>query len=229
MNFTTNGSIKIEGKSNEPSSGLVASLSGIPLNGLNQNLGVWNLVTTPVSTLDAYAELQKCSNMVGGTMYYYKVKHTPAIEFIMNPAIVNSITPSVEMVQYSGNIEVPMTIPDGAVYAAYRVGDEDERVLYSDDAAVIRETDNSYNVCVANVLPKNTVNPSVPALNMRDNRYYIDDHLVFKVKTIMGGSNFVYSAKTFIPKFQYRTNQSARPYTWTLQELINKGYHTGIK
>lgn len=227
VNFTTNGTIKIEGKSTTPASGLIAPLSGIPLNGLNQNLGVWNLVTNPVSTLDAYAELQKCNDIIGGTMYYYKVKHSPSMEFKVNPAVVSSITPSIEMVQYERNIEVPMTRPDGTINIAYRDGND--KILYCDDAATIKETENSYNVCIANVLPKNTVNPSIPAFNMRDNRYYINDKLVFKVKTTMGGPHFIYSAKTFIPKFKYKASQSARPYTWTLQELIKLGYHTGIK
>lgn len=227
INFTTNGTIKIEGKSTTPSSGLIAPLSGIPLNGLNQNLGVWNLATNPVSTLDAYAELQKCSNINGGTIYYYKVKHFPSMEFKMNPAVVRSITPTIEMVQYDRDIRVPVTRPDGTVNIAYR--DVNDKILYCDDVATIKETENNYNIYIANVLPKNTVNPSIPAFNMRDNRYYINDRLVFKVKTTMGGPQFIYSAKTFIPKFKYNANQSARPYTWTLQELIKLGYHTGIK
>ena len=227
VNFTTNGTIKIEGKSTTPASGLIAPLSGIPLNGLNQNLGVWNLVTNPVSTLDTYAELQKCSNIIGGTMYYYKVKHSPSMEFKMNPAIERSITPSIEMVQYDGDIEVPMTVPKGAVNIAYRVGND--RILYRDDAVTVRETGDSYDVCIADALPRNTVNPSIPAFNMRDNRYYINDRLVFKVKTTMGGPHFIYSVKTFIPEYKYSTNQSSRPYTWTLQELTKLGYHTGFK
>lgn len=225
INFTTNGTIKMEGKSSIPSSGLIAPISGIPLGSLNHNLGVWNLTTAPISTLDAYAELQKCSDILNGIVYYYKVKHSPSMIFKVNPAIERSITSSIEMVQYSGNNEVPNTRPDGATRIAYR--EINEKILYRDDATIIRETNNSYNVCISNVLPRNTLNPSIPALDLRYNKYYINDRLVFKVKTTMGGPHLIYSAKTFIPKFQYNTSQSTRPYTWTQQELVKLGYYTG--
>lgn len=214
----------MEGKSSTPSSGLITPVSGIPLGSLNHNLGVWNLATTPISTLDAYAELQKCNNMPNGIMYYYKVNHSPSMMFKVNPAIERTITPFIEMVQYDGNIEVPNTRPSGATRVAYR--EIDGKILYRDATTIIRETDNSYNVCIADVLPKNTLNPSIPSLDLRYNQYYINDRLVFKIKTTMGGPHFVYSAKTFIPKYQYNAVQSARPYTWTQQELVKLGYYT---
>lgn len=222
INFTTNGTIRIEGESTTPTSGLVEPLSGIPLGSLNQNLGVWNVATTPVSTLDAFAELQKCSSRLGGTDYYYKVKHSPAIELKVNPAVARSVTASVEMVQYEDDAKVPMTRPNGAVNMAFRSGNE--RILYSDSIVTIKETGNSYNVCMTDVLPGHTMNPSVPVFSMRDNKYMINDRLVFKVKTTVGGPYSTYSVKTFIPEFKYNASQSARPYTWTLQELINLGY-----
>ena len=47
ITLTSKGSATVNGNSQQPSSGIVPPLSGIALNGLGYNLGVWNLSTSP--------------------------------------------------------------------------------------------------------------------------------------------------------------------------------------
>lgn len=233
LSFTTDGSITIEGESTTPSSGLITPISGIPLNGLNHSLGVWNLATAPVSTLDAYAPLQRCQNGPQRIEYYYKVKHTPFANIQINPILQEQYDrhPSINLIQYidGSEDEVGYTIPKGANEIAFREINY-SNVMYDDGTTRIAPSDNSYNILIANVLPDRTVDAStpggrsVPAIALRDRGYYINDRLACKIMLHFYCANEPYNVKTFIPTYKYNPTQSTRHYAWTQEELDRLGY-----
>ncbi|HJC97038.1 MAG TPA: hypothetical protein H9925_11420 [Candidatus Phocaeicola gallinarum] len=233
LNFTTDGSITIEGESTTPSSGLITPISGIPLNGLNHSLGVWNLATAPVSTLDAYAPLQKNQAGPGRMEFYYKVKHTLSADIQINPIVQKQYYPhpSISLIQYlKGNEnEVNYTQPKGTNKIAFRDNSYKD-VIYNDETVRIAPSENIYNVLIANVLPNRTVDastpgaPSVPAIALRDGNYYINDRLACKIMLHFYCKDEVYNVKTFIPIYKYNSTQSTRHYAWTQEELNRLGY-----
>lgn len=227
LQFTTNGKIKIEGKSTTPASGLIKPLTGIPLNSLNQNLGVWNLESAPIYTAKAYSELQKMiSSGTNKTAYFYKLNFSPSLVIKKNPANNTSFDYTLGIVRYNlYNGKVPFFFNRyPANYIEPAVRETQPPILYEDSTCIIRDNETSYNIYVTNLLPNKTSSNNKPAIDFTIPGVNIRESIVFRVLTKNSHSGIdTYSSKSFIPIHKF-DNQSARPYNWTYQQLKNIGY-----
>lgn len=225
LQFTTNGKVTITGKSSTPGSGYFNPIAGIPLNGIGENLGVWNLSTAPVNKIMAYGELQDIQAASSGSDYYYKITVTPTISIVTNPALGTSVNTSTDLVRidkYNGSIPTFGKTYNKGSRTTWR--QTTPNAIYSDSVTTIRESNKYWNIGVRDVLPNNTYGSNTPALALSTASLNLYENIAIKVKTTLyNSSTAIYSVKTFIPTYAFGT-ESARPYSWTYTELINKGY-----
>ncbi len=225
LQFTTNGEVKIQGEEVFPTSGIVPSLSGIPLDELGQNLGLWNLEASPTYIVDNIAKLQKIENDYQGSIYYYKLSMTPSFVVKKNPDVSVNFVPTTTSVIYEKYYtEIPFlyqSLPGSQ--RVYRGGTF--QTLYTDSYTDIKNFNPPYVFCMKNLLPKRVVSSNTPALSMVDEKLYMRENMVLKVQVMVNTSNgTVYSTKSFVSGYSYQTQSSARPYSWTYQELMKLGY-----
>lgn len=225
IQFSTNGSVTIKGTSQTPSTGYISPLAGIPLNGIGENLGVWNLAQTPKHIAFPYAILKDIKNAQTGSDYTYNLTFSQSFSVVKNPAIDVALITSSDVVNYDKHDGVNVTfgtINNKASKFAYRVSSPS--VLYSDAATVIKDNSNSYNVVIRDLLPNKTYGSDSPAYDLSQNGVSFWENTAISVKVKLNkGDVTTYSTKTFIPNYEFGTG-SARPYSWTYQELINKGF-----
>lgn len=225
LQFSTNGKVTITGTSTTPGSGYLSPIAGIPLNGIGENLGVWNLSTVPINKIMAYGELQDIQAASSGSDYYYKITVTPTISIVTNPALGTSVSTSTDLVRidkYNGAIPTFGKTYNKGSRTTWR--QTTPNAIYSDSVTTIRESNKYWNIGVRDVLPNKTYGSSTPALALSTASLNLYENIAVKVKTTLyNSSTAIYSVKTFIPTYAFGT-ESARPYSWTYTELINKGY-----
>lgn len=228
LQFSTNGKVVLNGKMVTPSSGFISPISGVPLNSLGYDLGVWNLEVTPTYTAKSYAELAKIKDESSGSDFYYYVTFTPDISLKKNPAVDVNVTSSVDVVRYDlYNGKVPHFYQDYLLFGAYQSAYRDKfpAELYCDSLTIIKQSSNFYTVAARNLLPNRTSTSNVPAVEFESSGVNIRENIVFKILTeVYTPDHKIYSTKSFIPHHQFNNIQTARPYQWTYKELVNLGY-----
>lgn len=224
LQYTTNGSITIAGESQTPGTGYITPLAGIPLDGIGENLGLWNLAEAPKHIANPIAVLKDISNAQTGSDYIYNLTFSQSFNIVKNPVVSTSVATSCDVVsynKYNGKNVTWKSQYNTSATSAYRVSNS---VLYSDSVTVINASSNSYNVCVRNLLPNKVYGSNSPAYDLSQNSVNIWENTAVIVKLSLTNNGITtYSTKTFIPKCVMGTG-SARPYSWTYQELINKGF-----
>lgn len=227
LQFTTNGSIIIEGKSQNPGTGYISPLANIPLNGIGENLGVWNLANKPSHIVNRHAILQDIKNAAVGSDYYYNLAFSQEFEVIKNPSIDATLTVNCEIVNYDKHHGKDVIL--GSHYNkshiyAYRT--TSTPTLYSDSITTIRSNNNYYTVVIRDLLPNKTYGYNSPAYDLMGDGVSFWENTVVCINTSYYKNGITtYSTKTFIPHYVYgQGSESARSYSWTYQELINKGF-----
>lgn len=225
-----------------PASGLIWPLAGIPLDGIGENLGVWNLAETPKYNIDNIAELVKITSSAGGgSVSEYTVRAVPQYTWIKNPTCTWNVSPTMEVVEYecyNGKMMSVCTISDSQ-------GNIDRKslfvnpgeVLYRDSANTVRAASNTYRVILnddvfgqtvmaRHVMPNKKTMGGTPAFDLATNYYPVKRNVAVKINTMIypGQNKQMLSTKTFIPRQELRYRTSGRPYGWTLSELERKGY-----
>lgn len=223
--FTTNGSITLEGTSQTPKSGYVSPIGFLPLNGIGENLGVWNLETTPTWGFDANVPLKKISNAGSQETFTYIMKCTPSYKIKMNPALRGHIEQSVKYVRYERTPWYPedwgmqLGKPFSLTYVS------SFPVLYSDETTQIEEQPLTFDMAGPGLMPTRTIGSGTPAAYLPDSKFNIGDKVAIQViSPIYISSRVATSIKTFVPKTIFIQNEG-RPYGWTKTELSSKGYY----
>ncbi|MGL5938020.1 MAG: hypothetical protein ACRCY5_04745 [Phocaeicola sp.] len=178
IQFQTNGKIKLEGEMVSAGSGIISPLSGIPLNQLGYDLGVWNLEETPIYESTSAAPLVKIVDTNNGSNYYYTLNFTPKYNLITNPTISSRISKWSSIVRYDKhNGTIPRFydnyISQGYSTEAFRINSLPE--LYNDSLQNIKHVYNYYyyDVCARNVLPNKTDTSNRPSLAFADSKVNI--------------------------------------------------------
>ena len=228
LQFTTNGSVTFEGTSQTPMSGYISPIAGVPLNGIGENLGVWNLETTPTWGCDACIPLSSISKSGGQDVFVYQMNFTPSYKVTTNPALGKAVSASLKTVIYEKSPWYPenwsMTPGKTSTLSAlYGI----PSVLYSDETTeIMTSRPSSYSVTATEFMPTRMTGSSTPAAYLPDSKYNIGDRIAFQIITTFSpNSDFTAtSVKTFVPK-QVFVQNGGRPYGWTKSELSSKGYY----
>jgi len=229
LDFTTNGSVNITGTGVTPASGNIMPIAGIPLNGIGEKLGVWNLVETPKFRITQIPELVYYYQNSSGAIYWYKVTGTKTFNVVKNPDVNNNFTSSSSLAKYTlyhGNY--PNFWTSNKFYHAYTtngVSGCNQVLIYSDSITTIYTTPQTYVVVASNCFPNKKTTSNKPAFDFYNSDWEIRDYLAFKIETKVFTGNGYYSCKTFIPENKVLFDGSARPYNWTFNELNSGGYN----
>lgn len=236
LQYTTHGRVTIEGKSQTPGAGVIHPISGISLNGLDHDLGIWNLETTPTYTADAYSILEKITDYYSTGLYHYKLNFIPNYKVVKNPAITKytySMGPYISYYEYGGPECENYKFYDKytPIYDKPTYKSEGIKTLYNDSITYIYDSKPSYSVYVENTLPNKKAGvQSLPAIDFSITDVNIRKNVVFQVRmdtyysSRTTNSAYLISIKSFIPKHVFNPNQIARPYKWTYEELRKLGY-----
>lgn len=226
LQFTTNGSVSLEGTSTTPMTGYISPISGIALNSLGENLGVWNLEETPTWGYYSFANLKKVLQTNNKICYVYTLSCTPSYKVKKNPALEGSMTPSLKTAEYSKSVWYPsnygMDLSNKALPPQIL---ERRATLYSDSVTTINEMPLSYDILTTNLMPTRICGADTPAADIANSNYSIRDKVVMQIVNTYNATNGqkTNSIKTFVPTQKFVQNEG-RPYGWTLPELIKKGY-----
>lgn len=228
LQFTTNGSVSLEGTSTTPMTGYIPPISGIPLNSLGENLGIWNLEETPIWGYYSFANLKKVLHSNNEACYIYTINCAPSYKIKKNPALEGSMTPILKAAEYNKSIWYPSNYGMGLPNKDLWVQQLGTRItLYSDSATTINNMPLSYDILTVNFLPTRVCGENIPAADIANSRYNIRDKVVMQIVNAYNTANGqkTNSIKTFVPKQMFIQN-AGRPYGWTLAELIEKGYYS---
>ena len=231
LQFTTNGSVEITGKSVFPATGYIPPISGIPLNGIGERLGVWNLAEAPKYTINKTPELVNFRDNASGREFWYKVTGTPSMRVVTNPTAGIEVKSHFSLAKYdkydgkypnfwTRNTALNDTWLVNVASAGYT-----QTLLYSDSLAKIWDMPQTYIISSYNNYPNRTTVRDVPAYDFYHGNFEIRQNITFKVvaEMFMNG-RAAYSCKTFIPVNEVKNDGSARPYNWTYKDLRSAGY-----
>ena len=228
VQFTTNGKLSVTGTSSSPSSGLIAPIGSIPLNGTGERLGVWNLTEKPRYTIPSCPVLVK-ANINTMVQYIYKIELQCSIQYTVNPDVSATVSYSVvEYTKYDGSWVNPTPYQAASVSCgAFNTGEYPmlaQTELLNDGYTIIKSMPNSYTFYALEEMPNYISLDGKPACDLE---YYVYDYLrpvKFKVvATVSANGNVVKSGKTFTPVFLKQKNgDTAR--SWSLSELASNGY-----
>ncbi len=228
VQFTTNGKLSVTGTSSSPSSGLIAPIGSIPLNGTGERLGVWNLTEKPRYTIPSCPVLVK-ANINTMVQYIYKIEPQCSIQYTVNPDVSATVSYSVvEYTKYDGSWVNPTPYQAASVSCgAFNTGEYPmlaQTELLNDGYTIIKSMPNSYTFYALEEMPNYISLDGKPACDLE---YYVYDYLrpvKFKVvATVSANGNVVKSGKTFTPVFLKQKNgDTAR--SWSLSELASNGY-----
>lgn len=227
LQFSTNGTIEIEGSSYTVMSGYIWPLSGIPLGGLGEDLGAWCLETTPVYTADAYVKLKEAQRTPNYFRNIYTVKFTPSYNVKKNPAL-GYFSCGVKPVLYDISQWGPGAMWNGAYgnTEVYATRETDPTVLYEDSVTKICDTPLSYDIVTIDLLPTKTSSSNIPYADISTSKYNVRENIAIQfTSSFLNNGKFLYSIKTFIPEQVFTNNVSGlRPYNWTYSDLESAGY-----
>ena len=229
VQFTTNGKLSVSGTSSTPSSGLIAPLGSIPLNGTGERLGVWNLTAKPRYTIPSCPVLVKAEL---GTMvqYIYRVETEPTIQYVVNPDVSASVNYSiVEYTRYDGSNVSPLPYhASPSTCGAFNTGVYpmlNQSTLYNDSYTTIKTMPMmGYTFMALEETPNYVSSDGKPACDLSDYVYEYLRPVKFKVvATVNAGGNQVKSGKTFTPVFLKQKNGDTTR-NWSISELMSLGY-----
>lgn len=214
ITLTSKGNATVNGNSQQPSSGIVPPLSGIALNGLGYNLGVWNLSTSPQIQIERNWKLDGNETNLE-TYYKYSVFSRQIYNVVINP-IISSYSTSADMLFTS------IGFPSGYIYNSSN--------FYANNH-VYGDTYNYpslINVVLPGILPNGSSEYNLPCFNWERANHTLVFEGALSVKNIVYSPNGnFYSTHTFniddLTPASFSFN-GVRPYTWTHTELKNKGY-----
>lgn len=227
LQFSTNGSVKVDGESVNSCSGYITPLMGIPLNGLGENLGVWNLAETPKYSIDNAGILQSMTyNPMHELVFQYSISTMPSIKVIKNPAVTSTVATSFSLVEYTKYDGGPL--PCSYIHkdnSHVNISQDYQTLLYDDGNTVIKTMPYSYIVSTVGNYPNCTYQKKTPAYNFSTSNMEIRKNVALKVvtKIYRNNTDYVYSSKTYIPSYEFKSN-ATRPYSWTFNELNSAGY-----
>lgn len=227
VQLITNGDVTLSAQSIQPMSSVVHSIAGIPLNGIGENLGIWNIEKRPEYQSEYAAELQYMLLISSGTLSYYTLKFRPVYYPVVNPLFNGDVTFSNTVVKYSGfkghgNVFYQNIVNPGKFCT---ITDATGSLIYDGDDKKVNLWKNTCTGTIANVLPNKKTNKDVPALDFNAANVGFNLSVVFKIRAkITTPDDIVYSTKSYIPKHTIYSENGARPYWWTESELLNSGY-----
>ena len=235
LQFTTDGKVTITGKEVRPYTGYIFPIAGIPLNGIGERLGVWNLAQSPKFQIKRDPELISATDTpTSGRVSLYRVTGTPTLGPIMkNPDIDADITTTYSLVKYDwfqGGLSQFWTCSSNTDHIAVLQNRSDlgftQTLLYSGVESRISTMPPTYIVAVNGIMPNKTTSNHIPVYDFCNSNIEIRQHIAFKLVTKVraDNGNTVYSCKTFLPVNELVHDGSTRPYTWTTNELIQRGY-----
>ncbi|WP_148295530.1 hypothetical protein [Prevotella dentasini] len=224
LQFSTTGSVQLTGEIISNSSGQTNPIQGIPLNSIGECLGVWNLAETPKCIESASGELYGVENSYGSTGYLYEFEQHPLYKIIRNPALKTYMYDNICVVNYDCN-EWFHPLRKGTENRAWNLKTSHLKdFLYADSTVKIYEEVNKYLLILPNTLPDATSTNNVPSIYYPTCKYDTSDNIAFRIENYLYLNNLsIHSSKTFIPVHTYGDN-SARPYRWTYNELVQGGY-----
>lgn len=223
LQFTTNGKVTIKGESVMESNSVIPPISGIKLNKLGENLGVWNLEKTPTFAYNNSPKLKQVWNTGGNLINIYRMEITPEYTVKVNPALKCSRSVKMLPIIYDangwGNDKGWNNLNSGYYVNVTRT------VALKQLGFGITQAPLSYDVYAYDMYPTKTSINNVPAADLKNGRYGVKERLAMQVAcTFNIDGKSVYSVKTFVPNIIIKTDGSARPHNWQLRELENKGY-----
>ena len=224
LNVTTVGKDTIYGKSIMPSSGNVIPISGIKLNGLHHDLGVWNIVSSPKYQILNPSLLVSLSESWGTALYKYTIDVIPEYKIIVNPVYRST--------HHEWGLEMAIT-QEGISDIFTNIREISEQQIGG-----FMTYPSSYEATVANALPnkaiyawKNGRYPPTPALDWdmvspdplhspkpwEDVSFYI-------YHTLYTNNNRYISRKVFRPIRKFKERGDAVPYWWTNDKIRQEGF-----
>ena len=235
LQFTTDGNVTITGKEVKPCTGYVCPIAGIPFNGIGERLGVWNLAQAPKFQIKKDPELISATDTpISGRVSLYRVTGSPTLGIIKkNPDVDADITTTYSLVKYDrfqDGLSQFWTCPPNVDYMAVLQNRSDlgftQTLLYNGAESEISTMPSTYIVAVSDIMPNKTTSNHIPVYDFCNSNIEIRQHIAFKLVTKVRASedNVVYSCKTFIPVNELVHDGSTRPYIWTTNELIRRGY-----
>lgn len=231
LQFSTNGTVKITGESVSAASGQVTPLMGIPLNGIGEPLGVWNLQEDPTYLIKSCPYLVSIPNQsLANPSFVYRVQYTPSYKIIVNPKANVTISASSSIAiyeKYAGKApNFPEKKPGKTPVDLYNPSFF--KTIYKDSETTFKDQPNGnyFDIITWGNYPNKTSISNKPAYDFANSFYDVRQHAAFKfvAKIQRNGQTLAYSCKTFIPVNDFRLNGSDRPYNWTWQDLRNNGY-----
>lgn len=222
ITLSSKGEASVAGTSQVPASGIIVPLSGISLNTLGYDLGVWNVSTAPRIEIernwgfdgDSYKTLNK-------TFYYYTVNSRSSYNVIFNPNIQATHTSSSDMLCSS------LALSD-TENAAFEGG-----TPYLANTPIVGGSgynySSRYRVMLSGIFPNGTDIKNKPCLSWeRINLNVIfDGSLSIKHMLTTPLGRRYYSSHTFkvesLSPYSF-VHESVRPYSWTYTELKNHGF-----
>ena len=227
IQFTTKGSVTVSGNSTQPMTGYIMPLSGMPLGGIGENLGVWNLTETPRYEITSYPLLKKVEQNYGHVDYFYRVEGCPVINYVVNPSVDASKHMTYSIVCYQPYLDNHTTYePSFKEHGLNLVNmyGLNKNLIYNDGDNQIFSMPQNYIVVGPDVVPNRATPNNKPTYDFEYSNYDIRQNMVFKVVLHLSNHINTYSSKTFYIKSKYNMERNARPRTYTYSELKSLGY-----
>ncbi|MCD8080755.1 MAG: hypothetical protein LUF04_10230 [Bacteroides sp.] len=236
LNFSTNGTVTLEGTLVNSSSGIVSPVAGLKLGSPDMDLGVWNLETAPSYRTRSTADLIKTDYTAypqNELVFFYQVQREVSnVQVVYNPRVANTFTVTATPViykKYNNDTQPFGSYPDmGYISDRWTI----ETVLYTDSLTDITACSSNMTFLARSDLWPNrkyeVQGISKVAVYLVGNPYKVSDNVALKIlvngrTTVNGTSTTFYSCKTFVPKQMYYYD-SARPYSWSIEELRKYGF-----
>lgn len=230
LQFTTEGDINLTGKSITPLTGYIYPISGIPLNGCGERLGVWNLAGKPKFQIKTDPQLISAEDIPNvGRSFRYRVSATPQRgNVLINPDVDAQVSTSHSLVRYNRYLDGLSTFWTSTPFAlpvAY-IFEYGNTLLYNGNDSEIYSMAGVYDIVTDNATPNKATANHIPVYDFHNGNFEIRQYVAFKVvtKVTVNNSNVCYSCKTFLPTNELLHDSSTRPYTWTTNELMQRGY-----
>lgn len=229
LQFTTEGKITLTGTQVTPCVGYIYPISGIPFNGIGERLGVWNLAERPKFQVKKDPQLISAEDIPNvGRILRYRVTETPQRgNVVINPDINAQVSTTYSIVKYNRYQDGLSTFLDTSPTSiSVTPIIEHSTLLYSGGESEIYTMPCTYDVLVNDAMPNKATSSHIPVYDFHNSNYEIRQHVAFKLvtKVTISNDNVAYSCKTFVPINELVHDGSTRPYTWTTNELIRRGY-----
>ncbi len=230
LEFTTEGDINLTGTSITPLTGYIYPISGIPLNGCGERLGVWNLAGKPKFQIKTDPQLISAEDIPNvGRIFRYRVSATPQRgNVLINPDVDAQVSISHSLVRYTRYPDGLSTFWTSSQYpiSVSSIFEHGNTLLYSGSDSGIYTMASVYDIVTDNATPNKVTTNHIPVYDFHNGNFEIRHYVAFKLvtKVTVNNNNVCYSCKTFLPINELVHDSSTRPYNWTTNELMQLGY-----